>query len=552
MIKNDIEFPNRYFVGLNRLATGEEFDRSFRIQKDLALTFDAHARQMIISDEDLSANNIIAIKQLQKNMNIGADRVVETLDFNFDNVGKQLDDVSRGLKEINDTLIIGFSDITMSLDSMNDSLNELIRLIGNPSATWAVEQYMVAKDEVRRGLHEQALETVTRAIGGFGSNVGLATEYRFHMLKGAIELGEFKGQDQGKVSFSNAEQSFLFAERCSSSDNPKVAQQSLVLASRAAYLQNEPKRALAHLKACVAKYAAADLDVEFNIAKVSAAIGGGEPLKEHAKRQIFDSLVKLFAMKMEYSLLATSDGDLQKYGKLVRDAIQEAAFSVQRCVNTVATSVDDGISELQQFGLPNFYISVSRFGFNRGHPKATDKGIFNSQLQQRMADLNAIKEKLPFVATLPDDLSLSQIRLVFDEVLAQKVEFDLFVNNEILGAETALLQEEAAKKQAAGTYEAWRIDSTLNASAVVIFGGFLCLWLYMVFSKEFFPIGDIITAIFTFPIAATIILLAWWAILALIHVATRTRYYNFQPEVNSHFTIIKSYQAILRDLRERS
>lgn len=103
----------------------------------------------------------------------GFDRVgegLETLaDVNaagFVRLHMDLNEVNSSLHEMSAKFDYGLGQISSRLGAINDTLEELKRIAQNPEQTWAFEQYEIARDAYKRELYEEALQYVTRAIGG--------------------------------------------------------------------------------------------------------------------------------------------------------------------------------------------------------------------------------------------------------------------------------------------------------------------------------------------------------------------------------------------------
>jgi tetratricopeptide (TPR) repeat protein len=165
-----------------------------------------------------------------------------------EDIGRVTDELREGTAKTVDTLNWGFSEVLISLGQMNIELGELVRLTRAPSQTWACEQFEIARDEFRRKLYPEALQSGTRAIEGLGSNPGIKTEFRFHFLVGTIRLGSYANSSPDVVNPQIAEQAFLAAARYAQADYPADAGQALICAGRAAVVEGAIDRAVDHFR----------------------------------------------------------------------------------------------------------------------------------------------------------------------------------------------------------------------------------------------------------------------------------------------------------------
>lgn len=152
--------------------------------------------------------------------------------------------ISESANRTEDTLHWGFSELLISVGGVSDRLDELIRIARTPSQVWAYEQFEIARDEFRRRLFPESINSIKRAIEGYGSNPGFPTEFRFHFLLGTLRLGDYANCKPENLSTSEAEKEFLLAARYAEVDHPKDAGRSLICAGRAAFVQKRFREAL--------------------------------------------------------------------------------------------------------------------------------------------------------------------------------------------------------------------------------------------------------------------------------------------------------------------
>jgi len=157
----------------------KEFERSIRY------AVDDQTKQLIASNEQLAREQYEVLEHVSDGIGSGFSMISADIE-------NLQDSINSGFQQISARFDWGFSEMLVSLGRVNDSIQALLRLAATPAQTWSYEQFEIARDEFRRGLHHESLESVDKAINGYGSNPGYKTEFRFHFLKGSIRLGSFK------------------------------------------------------------------------------------------------------------------------------------------------------------------------------------------------------------------------------------------------------------------------------------------------------------------------------------------------------------------------
>lgn len=281
---------------------GKEFERSIRYG------IDDQTKQLIASNEQLARENYEALEHINEGINSGFTMLSS-------DISRLQESVDSGFKQIATIFEWGFSEMLLSLGRVNDSLDALIKIAKTPAQTWAYEQFEIARDEFRRGLYNESLESVLRAINGFGSNPGYKTEFRFHFLQGTIRLGSFKNSDPQVVDPADAEAAFLRAARYASNDLPAEAARSLLCAGRAAYTQRKVDAALKHSTDAIALDRSL-IEAYFQSAQAYCALGRPNDAIEH--------LVTAIVHDHNYSVKAAGDGDICQYPEMLQKALTEA------------------------------------------------------------------------------------------------------------------------------------------------------------------------------------------------------------------------------------
>jgi tetratricopeptide (TPR) repeat protein len=232
-----------------------------------------------------------------------------------EDIGRVTDELREGTAKTVDTLNWGFSEVLISLGQMNIELGELVRLTRAPSQTWACEQFEIARDEFRRQLYPEALQSATRAIEGLGSNPGIKTEFRFHFLVGTIRLGSYANSSPDVVNPQIAEQAFLAAARYAQADYPADAGQALICAGRAAVVEGAIDRAVDHFRKGLTFV---PMHAE-GMYQLGRALFSKEMFNEAA-----DRLADAILLNVEHALHASGDPDFILKSDFLNGVLQQA------------------------------------------------------------------------------------------------------------------------------------------------------------------------------------------------------------------------------------
>lgn len=194
----------------------------------------------------------------------------------------------------------GMSEVLASLGGMGDSLSSLLSASTSPAQTAAYEQFEIARDAFRRRLYPECIEALQRAVDGDANSPGYRLEWRFHMLRGVVLLGELPEVDPTLVDGASARESFMLAARYAETDEPKEAARALLAASRAAFVGESVHDALLTVERAI-ELAPDMAESHFRAAKYKAISG------------TFDAAV--------VSLRATIDADPMYLLKIAADAV---------------------------------------------------------------------------------------------------------------------------------------------------------------------------------------------------------------------------------------
>ena len=296
--------------------------------RKVSMDISRQTRDIIASNESLHREHI-------EMLNASTDRTVGALNDGFERLSYSMDagfdQISSGISELNATFHWGFGAILASIGHMNDTLSELVKIAKTPVQTVAFNHFEIARDAFRQGLYRESLEELDKAISGDHTSAGYKLEWRFHQMKGTIQLG-FADCDMSLYDLPKAEESFLAAARYGKTDYPHDAGRAFLSAGWAAYCQGKMKEALAHTEQAMTLHP--DMgEVLFQASKVQMALGDVE--------SALPLLAKAIDIDRFYALKAAGDGDFQLHDAQLRSFLEALRKEKYRqCVPKVKAALD--------------------------------------------------------------------------------------------------------------------------------------------------------------------------------------------------------------------
>ncbi len=282
-----------------------DFLRAKQFERSIRFAIDSQTKELVATNQQLFERGIEVLS--------------EDLDHGFTMLSQDLASLETAIRDdlqgIVGTLNWGFGELLASMAQMNIQLADLVRLTQTPSQTWACEQFEIARDEFRRQLYPEALQSVTRAIDGFGSNPGIKTEFRFHFLVGTIKLGSYKNSSPEVINPQHAEQSFVAAARYAQADYPHEAGHALICAGRAALIQGALDRAIQHTRGGLASVPAH----QEGMYQLARALFLNDCVGEAT-----DRLVDAITLNVDFAVRASGDLDFISRRGFLRSALDQA------------------------------------------------------------------------------------------------------------------------------------------------------------------------------------------------------------------------------------
>ena len=301
---------------------------SHEASRKVSMDISRQTRDVIASNESLHREHM-------ELLSASTDRTVGALNDGFERISYSMDagfdQISSGISELNATFHWGFGAILASIGHMNDTLSELVKIAKTPVQTVAFNHFEIARDAFRQGLYRESLEELDKAISGDHTSAGYKLEWRFHQMKGTLQLG-FADCDMSLYDLPKAEESFLTAARYGKTDYPHDAGRAFLSAGWAAYCQGKMKEALAHTEQAMDLHP--DMgEVFFQASKVEMALGNVE--------SALPLLAKAIDLDRFYALKAAGDGDFQQHDAQLRSFLEALRKEKYRqCVPKVKAALD--------------------------------------------------------------------------------------------------------------------------------------------------------------------------------------------------------------------
>jgi len=275
----------------------------------VSMEISRQTREVIASNEALARENIRMMEASTNRITSGLADIDSTLNAGFDRLSYDLQDISSGISKLNATFHWGFGQLIAGIGHMNDTLSELVQIAKTPVQTVAFNHFEIARDAFRKGLLQESLEELDKAIKGDHTSPGYKLEWRFHQMVGIIRLG-FADCELALIDLKPAEESFLLAARYAKTDYPEDAARAFLSAGWAAYCQGKMKEALAYTEQALLLHPKLG-EALFQAAKVRMALGEVD--------KALPVLAKALELDPLYALKAAGDGDFQKHDEQLRD-----------------------------------------------------------------------------------------------------------------------------------------------------------------------------------------------------------------------------------------
>lgn len=261
-------------------------------------------------------------EELSNQLNIVGERMSDAvsaigveLSEGFQSIERSIDNVNytiaaegretrRTINNLSQRLDFHFSNVLLSIGGLSNNIEQLIQIAKTPTKTWALEQFDMARDAMRRGLYEDSIELVDRAIDGYKNQTGDRLEHRFHLLKGSLLLGCYDTRSHGVVNLEDSLSSFEKAARFAEGVSDEDVSFALTLAGHNRLFCNQAEKAVSYLSRAQ-KINPFNANASFDMARAQAQLGNNKLAIENLAHSI--TVNPSFALKageMEFNLSA--------------------------------------------------------------------------------------------------------------------------------------------------------------------------------------------------------------------------------------------------------
>lgn len=268
------------------------------ITEDMTRVHPATSDRIIATIKDSSAE-LIASHEALRSQNI---ELLNATRAGFKQVAWDVQQTTAAVRALGATFSWGFNSILTHTGRMSDTLESLLVTAKTPSKTRAYEHFEDGRKAFDSGHLPEALEQIDKAISGDHTSPGYKLEWRFHILRGAIQVGTFSHPQL--LDLPAAEQSYLSAARYARTEDANGAAMALLGAGWACYCQGRLDAALTHTNSATA-VSPSLAEGHFQASKILMALG--------RSREGLDRLEIAIGLDPGYVVKAAADGDFQNF-----------------------------------------------------------------------------------------------------------------------------------------------------------------------------------------------------------------------------------------------
>jgi len=255
-------------------------------QRVIATIKDSSA-ELVASHEALRAQNIELLKETKAG---------------FTQLAWDVQQITAAVKGLDATFTWGFNSVLTHTGRMADTLESLLATAKAPSKTRAYEYFDDGRKAFDRGYLPEALEQVNKAISGDHTSTGYKLEWRFYLLRGAIQVGTFSHPQL--LDLPAAEASYLAAAKYARAEDSNGAALAMLGAGWACYCQGRLDDALTHTDAATSLVPAL-AEGHFQASKILMALG--------RSTEGLSRLEIAVGLDPAYVVKAAADGDFQTF-----------------------------------------------------------------------------------------------------------------------------------------------------------------------------------------------------------------------------------------------
>jgi tetratricopeptide (TPR) repeat protein len=268
------------------------------LARDLATVHAATSHRIVATIKDTSAQ-LVASQEALRSQNI---ELLKATKAGFQQVAWDVQQTTAAVKGLDATFTWGFNSILTHAGRMSDTLESLLETAKTPTKTRAYEYFDDGRRAFDRGHLADALEQIDKAISGDHTSAGYKLEWRFHLLRGAIQVGTFSHPQL--LDLPAAEASYLAAAKYARPEDSHGAALALLGAGWACYCQGRLDDALAHTNSATS-LSPALAEGHFQASKILMALGRCD--------EGLSRLEIAVGVDPTYVVKAAADGDFQNF-----------------------------------------------------------------------------------------------------------------------------------------------------------------------------------------------------------------------------------------------
>jgi tetratricopeptide (TPR) repeat protein len=337
-----------------------ESDRSIK------LSIDANTQKIIATNEQLAAYGIEAVEKMTESINDEKD-AVQQMSENVSNVSYEIRELSDTLNETNIIFAWGFANISISLKNMETTLQGVLEAVEDTDKAWAYAQYDKCLQNIRKGLHKEAIDRIGYAINGLGgTHIGEKENYQFHSLLGSLYRGAINNPDPKLLDEKKAEVEFIAAARYAEHDHKKEAAEAYLNAGISALAQGNPDTALSYVNKAI-RLDPSLMEAHFQQGKILCHFNKtGEAFEGPIRKAI--------AYHPLYAEKAGLDNDIKKYEKELNSLLVDVKEENKKQAEDIKVNVKEAFSLIKNIKLQDQEIKNSTAKILKAAQELIDSG----------------------------------------------------------------------------------------------------------------------------------------------------------------------------------
>ncbi len=350
--------PIEYAIGYRLTHSYREFVEHQYLKRNIDLVVQKNIRELVGSVEEIYERNAIALRSEIEDGVQQTNHNLETITLNLEDIADTLDVINSNVVSGFQALFVKADEINSSLSHLNRSVEALIDIARTPAQTWALNQFDIARDLMRRKLFPETLEAVNLAINGNSLNTGYKFDHRFHQLRGTILLGIPGEPDSTEIlDLKAAEEAFVAAARYARSDYPMEAALAYVGAGKAAYADERLKDAEKnYLEALGLNQLCGEANYQLSRLRMHA--GDTAQMEEY--------LARALNIHWSFALRAANDAVFESHVDFVQACIVKVSKRIESEIDPRVKTIIADVDFLKEKRVPNYSVyTIAQYEFDR-------------------------------------------------------------------------------------------------------------------------------------------------------------------------------------------